>query len=57
MGKGEASCPYISYVEPQILRRMEGTKAGDLHIVDGSGKTDQGICRRTIQIVWIAQGS
>jgi hypothetical protein len=57
MGKGEVSRPYISYVEPKILRRMEGTKPGDLYVVDRGGKTDQRICRRTIQIVWIAQGS
>ena len=48
MAEGETSRPSISYVEPQILRRMEGTKAGDLHVMDGSGKTDQRICRRTI---------
>jgi ribonuclease HI len=47
MGKGEVSRPYISYVEPKILRRMEGTKPGDLYVVDRGGKTDQRICRRT----------
>jgi len=48
MGQGEASRPYKLYGEPQILRRMEGTKAGHLYVVDRSRKTDQGICRCTI---------